>query len=85
MPKEDKMLTLITDDGKEIQAEILFTYHSDDFNKDYVVFLPEGEDSPTAACYVESDETNGNLSPVETDEEWEMLEDLLADFSNSEE
>ena len=34
----DRTITLVRDDGTEIVADIFFTYHSDEFNKDYVVF-----------------------------------------------
>ena len=30
---DDRTITLIGDDGKEVKAQILFTYHSDDFDK----------------------------------------------------
>ena len=76
----EKQLVLRTDDGKEIKAEILFTHHSEEFNKDYVVFLPEGDEQYSAASYVEEGPMEGELSPVESDEEWELLEDLLNDY-----
>ena len=34
----DKTMTVFDEDGKEVECEILFTYHSDEFNKDYVLF-----------------------------------------------
>ena len=35
---DDKTLVLTMEDGKEVTCDILFTYHSDQFEKDYVIF-----------------------------------------------
>ena len=75
----DRTMTLVTEDGKEIVCEILFTTHSEEFGKDYVVFTT-GENEVSAASYVETGEGSGNLEPVEIDAEWEMLEDLLEEY-----
>ncbi len=73
---DDKTLIITTDDGKELIVNIVFTYHSDEYNKDYVVF--EDKDGVTsAAIYHDLGEGRGELSEIETDEEWNMLEDLL--------
>ncbi len=77
---EENTFVLTADDGKEVVCEILFTYHSDEFNKDYVIFQPSGEDQLSAACYIEDNGTNGHLEAVESDEEWAMLEELVDDY-----
>ncbi|HIT50259.1 MAG TPA: DUF1292 domain-containing protein [Candidatus Pelethenecus faecipullorum] len=79
---QERTITLTTDDGKEVVCDILFTYHSDEFNKDYVVFQPRGTEEASAACYIEHENGEGELVQIQTDEEWEMLEDLLEDYSN---
>lgn len=89
---KDNLLTMIDENGKEVTCEILFTYHSDKFNKDYVLFIPQGaEDSDEvdvevgAAVYTENGEDGGELLPVETDEEWAMLSDVLDEYMDDEE
>ena len=77
---DDKVLVLIDENGKEIKAEILFTHHSDKFNKDYVVFLPENDEQYSAAIYNETNGNEGEILPIETEEEWKLLEDLLNDY-----
>ena len=79
----DRTITLIREDGKEIIADILFTYHSDDFSKDYVVFQVRETGDISAASYTQENGGTGNLDRVETEEEWEMLEDLLNDYASS--
>ena len=78
----DRTITLIRDDGKEIIADILFTYHSTDFDKDYVVFQVRESGEVSAAVYFESDDKKGTLEKVETEEEWNLLEDLLNDYAD---
>ena len=46
---EDRTLTITTDSGEEILCEILFTTHSEEFNKDYVVFVEKGTNTASAA------------------------------------
>lgn len=77
----ENTFTLIDNEGKEVKAEILFTYYSEEFQKHYVVFMPENANGQVAAAsYNESDETSGSLEPITTDEEWELLEDLLEQY-----
>ena len=77
----DRTITLIRDDGKEIIADILFTYYSEDFQKDYVVFQVRHSGEISAASYVAEDGKNGVLDKIESEEEWSMLEDLLNDYA----
>ncbi len=74
----ERSITLIGDDGKEVKAEILFTYHSDEYDRNYVVFMVQGE--PSAATYFDDGNGSGRLGDIETEDEWEMLNDLLEEF-----
>lgn len=85
MKEEKNYLTLIDEKGEETLAEILFTHFSEEFNKHYVVFQIEGEDSLAAAIYEPNDsDEQGKLSNIESDEEWDMIEDLLQQFYGEE-
>ena len=72
----DNTLIITTEDGKEITCKILFTHHSDKFNKDYVVFVDDNNVA-SAAIYNDSDNGKGELIEIKTDAEWNMLEKLL--------
>ena len=76
---EKQYITLINDDGSETLAEILFTYHSEEFNKNYVVFLPQDDEVVAAASYVENG-NQGSLEQITTEEEWELIENLLEQY-----
>lgn len=78
----DRTITIVNEDGKEIKCEILFTYFSEEFNHHYVVFkAPEGNNAG-AAIYVEEENGQGRLDQIENDEEWAMLEEVLNDWAD---
>ena len=80
----ENTFTLIDKDGNEVKAQILFTYYSEEFQKHYVVFMPENANGEVAAAsYNEENATSGSLEPITTDEEWELLEDLLEEYVES--
>lgn len=82
---DDKKITLTLENGEEVVCDILFTHYSKEFDKNYVVFCEPKSNEASAASYVPGENGNGMLEKIETDAEWEMLEDLLEDFSNQEE
>lgn len=82
---EKSYITLIKENNEEVKAEVIFTYYSEQFQKNYVVFQPEDSDEVAAASYIEGEEGNGSLEAIETEEEWELIEDLLEDYVNTHE
>jgi len=84
-------ITIVDEEGNEELYEILFTFESEDFDKSYVLVYPagtsEGEEIELSAfSYKESEGgLEGTLSSIETDEEWEMIEEVLNTFISEEE
>lgn len=84
--EDSQYVTLIDEEGNEALYEILFTFDSEDFNKSYVLLYPYGieEDEEVelqAYSYQESEEgLSGSLQPIESEEEWEMIDEVLATF-----
>lgn len=76
---DDNKLTIIYD-GEEVMADILFTHYSETFAKNYVVFQFVDKDEVSAAVFVETEDGEGYFEDVETDEEWEMLDELLENY-----
>ena len=73
----------VTDEsGNEKEMEILFTFEDEEKGRKYVVFAdPEDEGEEVfASAYVDE----GNLMPVETDEEWQMIEEVIGAFQEDE-
>ncbi|MBR6071793.1 MAG: DUF1292 domain-containing protein [Acholeplasmatales bacterium] len=71
---------IITKDGKEVKCRIIFTYYSEEFKKNYVIFQPEDENVISAMSYVEDGDKSGVLSAIETEDEWNMLEEVVNDY-----
>jgi len=92
MVEEMNRLTIINEDGQEIECEILFTFNSEDYEKDYVVFSPIGEEYVDddgypeihAASYIPNEDGEGILTSIEDDEEWDMIEEAIASFLEAE-
>ncbi|WP_019154616.1 DUF1292 domain-containing protein [Robertmurraya massiliosenegalensis] len=84
----DNNITVIDEEGNEQLCEILFTFDSDEFNKSYVLYYPIGEDDSDdeeieihASAFVPSeDNKDGDLQPIETEEEWDLIEEMLNTF-----
>lgn len=90
MKKElkENQITYVDDQGNEILCEILFTFDSKEFNKNYVLFYPTGsleEEDITvyAASYVPMEGEIGELNEITTDEEWDMVSEVLDSFENA--
>lgn len=89
-PEED-LITLIDEEGNEELYHILFTFHSDDFDKSYaIIYLAEAsvEDDEVelfAYSYTEDEDGQaGELQAIETEEEWDMIDEVVATFIDEE-
>lgn len=70
-------------DGKEIECQILFTCNLDGYEgNNYVVFQIGDSEDISAARYTEQGDGIGELLDVETDNEWDLLDDAIESFFN---
>ena len=78
MEELDMTFTLVDHDGKEVECDILFTFHSDETNRDYLIYTDRtvdenGNYEMLAAAYnAVADEFV--LEAIETDREWEIID-----------
>jgi len=81
---EEMQDTLILTDelGNEIRTRIIMTFESDEFNKSYVVYQMEDDDNEEyhAASFDPEDGEEGKLEQIETDAEWDLIEEVLESF-----
>lgn len=83
---KDNQLIFVNENNEEVVCDILFTYHSENFNKDYVFFIPlenvndDGTNDVACASYIEKDNAIGELNAIESDEEWEELSEVFDSF-----
>ena len=76
---EDNNKMTIIDEGKEIELEILFTFEDTErFKKKYVLYMDPNDEDGNLNASIYDDE--GNLYPIESDEEWEMVEEVFGAF-----
>jgi uncharacterized protein YrzB (UPF0473 family) len=87
--EEEQFITLVDENGNEQLHEVLFTFDSDEFEKSYVFFYPVGSDDDEdeevdihVYAYVPTEEGGyGPLLQIETDEEWDMVEEVFNTFN----
>ncbi|MEC2078445.1 DUF1292 domain-containing protein [Metabacillus fastidiosus] len=93
MEHGEKQITVIDEDGNEQLCEVLFTFESEEFNKSYVLYYPLGSDNDdeeemeihASSFSPSADGEDGELEPIETEEEWDLVEEMLNTFLDEEE
>ncbi|WP_243386229.1 DUF1292 domain-containing protein [Bacillus kexueae] len=93
MEHGEKQITIIDEEGNEQLCEVLFTFENEQFGKSYVLYYPVGAEEDEneeieihASSFVPNEEgENGELKPIETEEEWDMIEEMLNTFLDDEE
>ena len=79
----DENTIVVSDElGNEVEYEILFTFENDENGHKYVVYFDPEKDEPEAQAAIFDDE--GGLFPIETPEEWELVEEVFQSFVSEE-
>ena len=82
----DTKVTIYDEEGNEVEnLEILFEFEAEGEN--YVLLYdPVKDDGNVMAFkYDSEDKGEGNLNPIETDAEWDMIEEVLGAFEDEQE
>ena len=90
---DDEFIILVDEEGNEELYEIILTFEeTEDFNKNYVLVIPanandnEEDVEVLAFSYEETEDgIDGELSDIETEEEWDMIEEVLGAFMEDDE
>ena len=85
---DDRQLTLVDENGNEELYEVLFTFHSDDYDKSYILLYPastdEDEEIEVLAFSFDADAdgdvTSNDLHEIVADDEWDMVQGVLNTF-----
>ncbi len=69
------------EEGKIVECEVLFTFESEETNKNYMVYTDytkddKGNTKVYASIYDPKDE-DPILQPIETEKEWKIIETIL--------
>lgn len=81
---DEKMNTLVFEDekGQKHELKVYFTYTSERTEKDYVVFYDEHNPEELLAGVINED---GSVGDIETDEEYEELDEVIESYQNEHE
>ena len=87
--EKNRYFTVTDQSGNTREYEILFTFDSDELKKSYIVFTDnsldeEGNVVTYAAVYDKNGETL-KLNDIETEEEWNIIENLLSSIEEASE
>lgn len=79
---EKNTFTVINEQGIEVTCYVLFTFESEETNKNYVVYTDNSTDDNGkiqvfASSYDPFEEDGTTLMPIETDKEWKIIETIL--------
>jgi len=86
MSEERMTFKVIDNEGKEVECEVLFTFESEETNKNYMVYTDntideEGNTRVYASIY-NPEEEEPKLIPIETDKEWKIIETILDELQS---
>lgn len=78
--EESQKFVVMTDEGKEVECEVLFSFDSDETKKHYIVYTDNttdeaGNTKVYASTY--DPENTDKLEPIETEKEWKIIETIL--------
>lgn len=81
MEEKKNKFVVINDEGKEIECEVLFTFESEETNKNYIVYTDNTMDEigniKVYASIFDPNNQNTKLEPIETEKEWKIIENIL--------
>ena len=73
--------TMVDDNGNQIVCDVLFTFESEETNKNYIVYTTNEKDesgnTEVYASVYDPEDPHSKLEPVETDKEWKIIETIL--------
>lgn len=78
--KENKFV-MVDDKGNETEYDVLFTFESEETNKNYIVYtdntLDESGNVEVYASIYNPEDPKTKLEPIETEKEWKVIETIL--------
>lgn len=87
MELEKMTFTLKNTDGNEMECEALLTFESEDTGKNYIVYTDKTLDSKGRIKIYSSsfviDDDKPRLFPIETEDEWEIVQRVLDDVMSN--
>ena len=79
---KENTFKMVTEDGKEIECNVLFTFDSEETGKSYIAYTDntkeeDGSIKAYAAVY-HTENPDSGFEPIETEKEWKVVETILS-------
>jgi uncharacterized protein YrzB (UPF0473 family) len=72
---------MLDENGNEVVYDVLFTFESEETNKNYIVYTDNSRDDQgnieVYASIYYPDDPNSRLEAIETEKEWKVIETIL--------
>lgn len=80
----DGKFTVLNEEGKTVECEILFTFENSNTGKNYMVYTDNtvDDDGNTRVYAAIIDPNSESLQPLESEEEWKVVEEALAQLKD---
>lgn len=79
--KENNEFEIFNEKNEKIKCNVLFTFESDETNKNYIIYtdntVDENGNKKVYASTFDPKDTNPVLGNIETEKEWKIIEDIL--------
>ena len=86
---ETGKILIKNDKNEEIECDVLFTFDSDDTKKSYIVYTDNTKDDmgniKVYANTYDKDKANGDLGNIETEAEWNIIEQIFSSINSKRE
>ena len=73
--------SMLDENGNEVVYDVLFTFESEETNKNYIVYTDNSRDDQgnieVYASIYYPDDPNSRLEAIETEKEWKVIETIL--------
>lgn len=73
--------TMIDQDGNEVVYDVLFTFESDETNKNYIVYTDQSKDESgniqVYASIYDPENPSAKFEAIKTEKEWKVIETIL--------
>lgn len=84
--RQENVFTIVNDNGEEVKCEVLFTYEDEKTKKNYMAYtdntVDEQGNTKVYASIFNPEEENPVLLPIETEEEWKLIEGILSSLAS---
>jgi uncharacterized protein YrzB (UPF0473 family) len=82
--KMDDKILITKEDGSEVELTILLTFESEELGYKYVLYYDENDENGEVLPFRYNEKTH-ELSELESEEEWDLANEVLGSFLDEEE